>query len=168
MIEHNNDKSVPQYFKSARMGINSIAVIFEDYEQEIPVYDEHVQFADVIQFPGEVQPVYTLAGDIFRRGELYISLKDDSMLPAWGKHDLLLLKDVDQEVLVAGDQYYFVLGDKRELAGRLTYNETHFIITPENSSYHQEQVPPDAVLRMYKIMGGLKQEEALREREKEK
>ncbi|OMP81200.1 hypothetical protein [[Flexibacter] sp. ATCC 35208] len=166
MIELNDDNSVSNYFKSARLGINSIATLFDRHEKEIPVYDEHVQLADLVSNPEAVLPVYTLTGNIFKRGELYIYMKDNSLLPAWDKHDLILLKSVDQAVLVAGDKYYFVLEDKRELAGVLTHDETHFIITPDNEEYDKEWLKPCAVLKMYKIMGGLKKEEALREREK--
>ncbi|WPQ63070.1 hypothetical protein SIO70_32400 [Chitinophaga sancti] len=166
MIEYNDDNSVSKYFKSARLGINSIATLFDRYEKEIPVYDEHVQLADLISNPEAVLPVYTLTGNIFRRGELYIYLKDNSLLPVWDTLDLVLLKCVDQEMLVAGDKYYFVLEDKRELAGVLTHDETHFIITPASEEYDEERLKPGAVLKMYKIMGGLKKEDALREREK--
>lgn len=145
---HGNDRY------SILTGINKVADIFKQYEQDIPVY-ERIQLSNL---PNE-QPSYTLKGDLYRRGDLFISLKDDCMLPLWKKDDLVLLKQVKQDDLVTGDRYYLVLKDGKELAGVLTDAVDAFVITPENVQYKQVLVKKEDVFNFYKVMEGLKRAE---------
>lgn len=132
-------------------GINKTAAIFKKYQQDIPVYED-IQLSKL----ADEQPSYTLKGDVHRRGDLFISLKDDCMLPLWDKGDLVLLKQVKNEALVMGDRYYLVLKDGKEWVGVLTDTVDAFVITPENVMYKQVQCKKEDVWNMYKVMEGLK------------
>ncbi|WP_343693825.1 hypothetical protein [Chitinophaga sp.] len=132
-------------------GINKTAAIFKKYQQDIPVYED-IQLSKL----ADEQPSYTLKGDVHRRGDLFISLKDDCMLPLWDKGDLVLLKQVKNEALVMGDRYYLVLKDGKEWVGVLTDTVDAFVITPENVIYKQVQCKKEDVWNMYKVMEGLK------------
>lgn len=145
-----------------RMGINSVERIFKKYEVDLPVYEGNVQLGDLEQ----AQVAYTLKGDIYRRGDFFIALKDERMLPLWDKGDLVLLKYEDQGELIVGDRYYLLLGDGREIIGGLTKLADLIVITPENPQYGRLELKRSEVLKIYKVMEGLKREEAIREREK--
>lgn len=132
-------------------GINKTAAIFKKYQQDIPVYED-IQLSKL----ADEQPSYTLKGDVHRRGDLFISLKDDCMLPLWDKGDLVLLKQVKNEAPVMGDRYYLVLKDGKEWVGALTDTVDAFVITPENVMYKQVQCKKEDVWNMYKVMEGLK------------
>lgn len=135
-------------------GINKVADIFKKYEQDIPVY-EGIQLSNL----ADEQPSYTLKGDIYRRGDLFIALKDECMLPVWDKGDLVLLKQVKKEEWILGDRYYLVLKDGKEVVGVLTDAVDAvdaFVITPENTLYKQELCKKEDVLSIYKVMEGIK------------
>lgn len=132
-------------------GISKVADIFKKYEQDIPVY-EGIQLSKL----ADEQPSYTLKGDVYRRGDLFIVLKDECMLPVWDKGDLVLLKQVKKEEWVLGDRYYLVLKDGEEVVGVLTDAVDAFVITPENTLYKQVQFKKEDVLSIYKVMEGIK------------
>jgi|GEM_PF-3265368 len=161
---HDQDENSSGKRYSVRTGINGVANIFKEYEVDIPVYEGNVQLLHL----ADVQPSYVLKGDIKRRGDLFISLKDGGMMPEWEKDDLVLLKQVREEELVVGDWYYLLLKDGREITGVLTEVTDFLVITPKNVEYEQVRVKKEGVVNIYKVAEGLKKEDALKEREKNK
>jgi hypothetical protein len=147
-----------------RMGINGVERIFKKYEVDLPVYEGNVRLGDL----EHAQVAYTLRGDLYRRGDFFIALKDECMLPLWDKDDLVLLKYEDQGELIMGDRYYLLLEDGREIIGSITKLADLIIITPENPQYPKLELKRREVLKIYKVMEGLKREEAIREREKKR
>jgi hypothetical protein len=162
MQNHLEDHSDKIY--SVITGINSVKNLVIPHEKDIPVYEGNVQLLNL----GNVQPSYTLWGDLHRQGDLFISLRDGAMVPLWEEGDLLLLKEVKLEGLIVGDRYYFLLKDGKEVVGVFTDVVEFIVITPENVEYEQVQVRKEDVVKVYKVMDGLKKAEAWREREKNK
>ncbi|SFW46508.1 hypothetical protein [Chitinophaga sancti] len=144
-----------------RTGINSAGSIFKAYEKDIPVYDGDIQLLNL----ENVQASYTLKGDIYRRGDLFISMKDESMLSFCEKGDLVLLKHEELQELIVGKRYYFLCRDGKEVAGTLIDVGDLLIVKPENTVYAQVELKREDVVKLYKIMEQLTRGAALKELE---
>lgn len=124
----------------------------------IPVYDNSVQLLDLIHFPQHITPSYFLSQSRHKNTHLAVYLKDNSIA-----HDLVLLQKLTDEAITPNHKYYVVIDSGIEVSGRVTFDKTYFIITPDNDAYLPVRIKHKQLKAIFKISRCISEEEALHE-----